>query len=141
MYTWYRALVALNPSVKLIYKILESRNFPKPKSLEKILHCLKTSKIFPPKNPKWNLNPKKQFWENYKRVSVASQGRRQRGGQWCPAAPFHLWPPGCCIYPILYLKNVPPLLVFVPPLLLNPSDGPVASWSQKSLGLLMGLLI
>jgi len=66
-----------------------------------------------------------------------SQGRRQRGGQWCPApafeigAPlFHVWLPGCCIHPILYFKNVPPLLVFGPSfgfwptLLLNPGDGP-----------------
>jgi len=47
----------------------------------------------------------------------------------CP--PFHVWPPGGCIYPIQYLKNVAPLLVFGPsfwflaPLLLNTGDGPV----------------
>jgi len=70
------------------------------------------------------------------------QGHRQRGGQWCPAPhlksvlpPFHVWPPGCCIHPIQYLKNVPPPFwflappfVFWPPiggaLLLNPGDGP-----------------
>ena len=58
-------------------------------------------------------------------------GRRQRGGQWCPAppfeigaTPFHIWPTGCCIHPMW-----PPFLVlappgFCPPLLLNPGDGP-----------------
>jgi len=47
------------------------------------------------------------------------QVRRQRGGQWCPAPPFeigappfHVWPTGCCIHPILYIKNVAPLLVY-----------------------------
>jgi len=46
------------------------------------------------------------------------------------APPFHVWLPGCCIHPILYFKNVPPLLVFgpsfwsLPTLLLNPGDGP-----------------
>jgi len=46
------------------------------------------------------------------------------------AAPFHVWPPGCCIHPILYFKNVAPLLFFCPsiwflaPLLLNLGDGP-----------------
>jgi len=67
-----------------------------------------------------------------------NQGRRQRGGQWCPpplfeigAPSFHVWPPSCYIHPILYFKNVPPLLVFgpsfwflAPPLLLNPGDRP-----------------
>ena len=55
------------------------------------------------------------------------QGRRQRGSQWCPtplfeigAPPFHVWPTGSCIHPILYFKNVPPpgfwpLLVFASP--------------------------
>ena len=42
------------------------------------------------------------------------QDRRQREGQWCPAPPFHVWPTGCCIYPILYFKSVAPLLVFGP---------------------------
>jgi len=43
---------------------------------------------------------------------------------------FHVWPPGCCIHPILYLKKWPPFcflplhLVFGPPLLLNLGDGP-----------------
>jgi len=59
------------------------------------------------------------------------------GGQWCPAPPFvigappfHVWPPGCCIHPILYFKNVPPFLFFCPSiwflalLLLNLGDGP-----------------
>ena len=46
----------------------------------------------------------------------------------CP--PFHVWPPGCYIHPILYFKNVPPLLDFglnfwfLAPLLLNPGDRP-----------------
>jgi len=39
------------------------------------------------------------------------------------APPFHVWPPGCCIHPIMYLKNVPPFW-FLAPLLLNPIDGP-----------------
>ena len=30
---------------------------------------------------------------------------------------LHVWPPGCCIHPIQYFKNVAPLL-------LNPGDGP-----------------
>jgi len=48
--------------------------------------------------------------------AASCQGRRQRGvGGWCPAPPFHVWPIGCCIHPILYFKNVPPLLVFGPP--------------------------
>ena len=44
--------------------------------------------------------------------------------------PFHVWPPGCCIHPIQYFKNVSPLPVFgpsfwfLPPLLLNPGNGP-----------------
>jgi len=44
--------------------------------------------------------------------------------------PFHVWPPGWCIHPIQYFKNVPPFLVFGPsywflaPLLLNPATGP-----------------
>jgi len=33
----------------------------------------------------------------------------------CPS--FHVCPTGCCIHPILYFKNVPPLL-------LHPGDGP-----------------
>ena len=65
----------------------------------------------------------------------ARQGRRQRGGSgaqlpiWNRYTPFHVWPPGCCLHPILYFKNVIPpsgfwpLLVF-DPLLLNPGDGP-----------------
>ena len=39
------------------------------------------------------------------------------------APPFHVWPTGYCIHPILYFKNVAPLLVFSPPLLLNSGDG------------------
>ena len=38
--------------------------------------------------------------------SAGNQGRRRRGGQWCPVPPFHVWPPGCYIYPILCFKNV-----------------------------------
>ena len=30
------------------------------------------------------------------------------------APPFHVWPPGCCIHPILYFKNVPPPFGFWP---------------------------
>jgi len=47
------------------------------------------------------------------------------------APPFHVWPLGCCMLPILYFKNVAPFwfltpsFVFLPPLLLNPGDGPV----------------
>ena len=63
------------------------------------------------------------------------------GGQWCPtpqceicAPHFTFGPSGCCIHPIQYFKNVPPLLVFGPsfwflaPLLLNLGDGP-GCWS------------
>ena len=42
------------------------------------------------------------------------QGRRQQEGQWCPAPHFMFAPPGCCIQPILYFENEPPLL-FLPP--------------------------
>ena len=31
---------------------------------------------------------------------------------------------GCCIRSTLHLKNVPSLVIFVPPLLRNPGDGP-----------------
>ena len=31
------------------------------------------------------------------------------------APPFHVWPPGCCIHPILYFKNVAPSSGFWPP--------------------------
>ena len=51
------------------------------------------------------------------------------------ASSFHVWPPGCYIQPILYFKNVAPLLDFGPscfsPLLLNPGGGPASgnpSW-------------
>ena len=78
-------------------------------------------------------------------IQPQQQGRRQRGGQWCPALPFEIgapsfrvWPPDCCIHPILYLKNLAPLLVFGPsfwflaPLLLNPGDGPAQQhWSKQ----------
>jgi len=46
--------------------------------------------------------------------------------------PFHVWPTGCCMHPILYFKNVSPLLVsspsfwFLATLLLHPGDGPVS---------------
>jgi len=42
------------------------------------------------------------------------QGRPQRGGQWCPAPPFHVWPPDCCMHVIQYFLNVDPLLVYGP---------------------------
>jgi len=55
-------------------------------------------------------------------LSTDNQGRRQRGGQWCPgppfeigAPPFHVWPLGCYIHPILYFKNVAPPSGFWPP--------------------------
>jgi len=32
-----------------------------------------------------------------------------------PGPPYHVWPTGCCIHPILYCKNVPSLLIFGPP--------------------------
>ena len=49
------------------------------------------------------------LYRSFTRAPVGSdQGRRQRGSQWCPAPPFHVWPTGCCIHPILYFKNVPP---------------------------------
>jgi len=64
-------------------------------------------------------------------INIAS-GSLPAGGQWCPAPPFqicappfHVWPPGCCIHPIQYFKNVPPFW-FLAPLLLNPGDGPVS---------------
>ena len=46
------------------------------------------------------------------------------------ALPFHIWPPGCYIHPILYFKNVDPFWCLAPPgfrptLLLKPGDGPV----------------
>jgi len=65
-----------------------------------------------------------------------TQGCRQRGPVvpgppvWNRCPPFHVWPTSCCIHPILYFKNVPPLLVFGPsfcflaPLLVNPGDEP-----------------
>ena len=48
------------------------------------------------------------------------------------AAPlFHVWPPGCCIHPILYFLKMRPHFCFFappsgfwPPLLLNLGDGP-----------------
>jgi len=49
------------------------------------------------------------------------QGRRQRGGQWCPAPhlksvpPFHVWPPDCCIHPTPHLKNLAPPFWFLAP--------------------------
>jgi len=43
------------------------------------------------------------------------QDRRKRGCQWCPPLPpFHVWYPGCCIHPILYLKDVTSLVVLAP---------------------------
>jgi len=31
------------------------------------------------------------------------------------APPFYVWPLGCCIHPIMYLKNVPPFWFLAPP--------------------------
>jgi len=43
------------------------------------------------------------------------------GGTWCPALPFEIgahpfcvWPASCYIHPIVYFKNVAPLLGFGP---------------------------
>ena len=50
-------------------------------------------------------------------VCICLQGRRQRGPGppfGIGAPPFYVWPTGCCIHPILYFKNVPPLLFFGP---------------------------
>jgi len=77
-------------------------------------------------------------------INIAS-GSLPAGGQWCPAPPFqicappfHVWPPGCCIHPIQYFKNVPPFW-FLAPLLLNPGDGPVShpppNWPVSATGI------
>ena len=47
------------------------------------------------------------------------QGRHQRGASGPPphlrsVPPISVWPPGCYIHPIMYFKNVAPLLVFGP---------------------------
>jgi len=40
---------------------------------------------------------------------VASGGPVMSGPPiWSRCTPFHVWPLGCCIHPILYFKNVPP---------------------------------
>ena len=71
-------------------------------------------------------------------------GPSPAGGQWCPppppfeigTPPFHVWPTGCCIHPILYFKNVPPFWFLAPPsgfwlpLLLNPGDEPESTPPQ-----------
>ena len=57
-----------------------------------------------------------------------AQGRRQRGVQWCPVPPFHVWPPGCCIHPMQYFSNVPPLLFFGPPCCYNLATGLSMPW-------------
>ena len=55
--------------------------------------------------------------------------------------PFHVWPTGCCIHPILYLKNVAlPSWFLAPPgfslpLLLHPGDGPEQVETFKYLGM------
>jgi len=67
----------------------------------------------------------------------SKQGRRQQGGSgarppiwnWCP--PFHVWPPVATYIQYCILKMWPPLLAFgpswfLPTLLLNTGDGPVA---------------
>jgi len=69
-----------------------------------------------------------------------TQGRRQRGDQWCPASPFEICSPHfmfACLAPwLLHISNtvflkcalpfwfLAPLSVFWPPLLLYPDDGP-----------------
>jgi len=45
-------------------------------------------------------------------ASVGASGARPPHLKSVP--PFHVWPPGCYIHPILYFKNVAPLLVFGP---------------------------
>jgi len=66
------------------------------------------------------------------RFAHVQAGSSPAGGQWCPAPPFeigappfHVWPTGCCIHPILYFKNVSPPSGFWLPLLLNPGSWPV----------------
>ena len=81
-------------------------------------------------------------------------GRRHRGGSGARPPilnlwpPFHVWPPGCCIHLILFLKMCPPFGL-QHPLLRNPGDGPefleprnfrahenggLESWSKLSWG-------
>ena len=75
---------------------------------------------------------------------IPDQGRRQRGGQWCPAPPiWNLCPPILRLASWLlhtsntvFLKCGPPsgfwpLQVFGRPLLLNPGDGPVPDTGYK----------
>ena len=51
-------------------------------------------------------------------VSGGASGARPHHLKSVP--PFHVWPPGCCIHPIQYFKNVPPLLVSGPSYFLAP---------------------
>ena len=58
--------------------------------------------------------------ENNKRTQLFLpyiQGRPVVPGPpiWNRCPPFHVWPTGCCIYPILYFKNVPPPFWFLAP--------------------------
>jgi len=75
------------------------------------------------------------FKKQINRYQCDCQGRRQRGGQWCPAHPFEICAPHFTFGPLVaayiqysILKMWPPLLVFGPsfwflaPLLLNPGD-------------------
>jgi len=54
-------------------------------------------------------------------IHTIKTGHRQRGASGTLPAhlksvhPFHVWPPGCCIHPILYLKKVPTPSGFWPP--------------------------
>jgi len=63
-------------------------------------------------------------------------GRRQRGGQWCPAPRFEICAPPFRVWSLhtsnKYFKIWPPLLVFAPPLLLNPGDGPALKTASFS---------
>ena len=48
--------------------------------------------------------------------AVASEGAVVPGPPFeIGASPFHVWPPGCYIHPILYFKNVAPPSGFWPP--------------------------
>jgi len=54
-------------------------------------------------------------------LSDKDPGPSPAGGQWCPGppfetcvSPFRVWPPGCCLQPIQYFRNVAPLLGFGP---------------------------
>ena len=54
-------------------------------------------------------------------IRSCAQGRRQRGASGArpphlkSVPPFHIWPPGCYMNPIMYFKNVAPPSGFWPP--------------------------